>query len=138
MTRLPSIGTAPRAFVLALLLAPLLWRCSAIPNPTKAEKLDDIPPEAIARLDAMPELSGGHASVVETLGEVDGVSCRREFFKGMPPSWEDAVRRTKYRALQRGADAIANLDCGKPQGTSLTTMCYESIRCTATAVRTRP
>ena len=99
------------------------------------EQLDDIPEAMIPQLDAMPVISGENVVVID---DVEGVSCRRRtlsWFKGMPASWEDAVRRTKYRALQKGANAIAELSCEQPKGSSLTTMCIESIRCTARAVR---
>jgi hypothetical protein len=119
-----------------LALAVCLQGCS-LPNPVKMEHLDDIPAEVVPRLDAMRELRGDKSNAFETLGAVEGVSCKRTFYKGMPASWEDAVRRAKYRALQLGADAITDLDCSRPQGSSLTTMCYESIRCTASAVRTQ-
>jgi hypothetical protein len=45
------------------------------------------------------------------------------------------VRRTKFRAMQAGGNAITDLSCDAPQGRSLTTLCLESIRCTARAVR---
>lgn len=117
-----------------LLLAALLAGC-ALPNPTKMEQLDDIPESMIPQLDAMPELRD---DVGVAIDNVEGVSCRRRtltLLKGTPASWEDAVRRAKYRALQKGANAIANLSCEQPKGGSLTTMCLESIRCTARAVR---
>jgi len=114
---------------LPLLAAVLLGGCS-LPNPTRMEHLDDIPAAMIPQLDAMPVLDEG-AVAIES---VEGVSCRRAY-KGMPASWEDAVRRTKYRALQKGGNAIAKLSCEQPKAGSFTTMCFESIRCTAQAVR---
>ncbi|HEX2648997.1 MAG TPA: hypothetical protein VHN19_03560 [Burkholderiales bacterium] len=110
----------------------LLGGC-ALPNPTKMERLDDIPEAMVAQLDAMPVLQDDRVPRV-SIEEVEGVSCRRAW-KGMPASWDDAVRRTKYRALQKGANAIADLSCERPQGRSFTTMCFESIRCTARAVK---
>ena len=123
--------SAPRLLALA---AVLLGGCS-LPNPTKMEQLDEIPEAMIPQLDAMPVVQPENAVSIEN---VEGVSCRRRtlaYFKGTPASWEDATRRAKYRALQKGANAIANLSCEQPKGGSFTTMCFESIRCTATAVR---
>lgn len=108
----------------------LLGGC-ALPNPMKMEQLDDIPAALIPQLDAMPVLQDDSVIAIDN---VEGVSCRRAYFKAMPASWEDAVRRAKYRALQKGGNAIANLSCEAPKGGSLTTMCFESIRCTARAV----
>ena len=108
----------------------------AIPNPTKVEVLDDIPAAKIPEIDAVPEILAGKLAAMrhEPLVNVTGVSCRR-VYKGIPPSWEDAVRRTKFRAMQAGGNAITDLSCDAPQGRSLTTLCLESIRCTARAVR---
>jgi len=114
-----------------LCAAALVGGCS-LPS-VKVEHLDDIPEAAIAQLDAMPVLQDD-GTPRQPIGDVEGVSCRRAY-KGMPASWEDAVRRTKYRALEKGGDAIAELSCERPKGRSLSTMCLESIRCTARAVR---
>ena len=114
-----------------LVAVALLGGCS-LPS-VKVEHLDDIPDAMIAQLDAMPVLQSD-STPRQVIEDVEGVSCRRAY-KGMPASWEDAVRRTKYRALQKGANAIADLSCERPQGRSLSTMCFESIRCTARAVR---
>jgi hypothetical protein len=121
----------------ALLLAAAAFVAGcALPNPTKMEVLDDIPADRIAEIDAVPEILVGKLAALrhEALANVTGVSCRR-VYKGTPPSWEDAVRRAKFRAMQAGGNAITNLSCDSPQGRSLTTLCLESIRCTAQAVR---
>ncbi|HUK06122.1 MAG TPA: hypothetical protein VLV90_13690 [Burkholderiales bacterium] len=122
----------PRAPVWAAALAAA--GCSLSLPTVNVEKVDDIPEAQIARIDAIPEIPQADATRFETIGPVAGVSCRRAY-KGTPASWEDAIRRTKYRALQIGGDAIAALSCGKPEGTSMSTFCLESIRCTASALR---
>ena len=116
--------------------AALLAGC-AMPNPLEAERVEDIPPEKIAAADALPELDGNKLAGLryESLAGVAGVSCRRAW-KGTPPSWGDAVRRTKYHALQLGGNAITELNCELPKVRSLTTLCLESIRCTARAIKT--
>lgn len=86
-----------------LLAVALLGGC-ALPNPTRMERLDDIPEAMVAQLDAMPVLQDDRVPRV-SIEEVEGVSCRRAW-KGMPASWNDAVRRTKYRALARQAGAL--------------------------------
>ena len=121
--------------VTSVAIAALLSGC-AIPNPTAMEHLDDIPFAKFSEIDAIPEIPTNTLSTTPhaTLADVVGVSCRRSF-GGQAASWEDAVRRTKYRAMQKGANAIANLSCGPPEGRSLTTLCFESIRCTASAIQ---
>jgi hypothetical protein len=119
-----------------LLAAAALVAGCALPNPTKMEHLDDMPDAKIPEIDAVPEILAGKLAAArhESLAEVTGVSCQRTW-KGTPPSWEDAVRRTKFRAMQAGGNAITGLNCDSPRGRSLTTLCFESIRCTARAIR---
>ena len=120
---------------LSLVAAALAAGC-AMPNPTKMEQLDDMPEAKFPEIDAVPEIPAGKLAAMrhEPLAEVAGVSCRRAW-KGTPPSWEDAIRRTKFRAMQAGGNAIASLSCELPQGRSLTTLCLETIRCSARAIR---
>jgi hypothetical protein len=134
------MNSSRRALVATILSAAvsfLLAGCaSSIPRNVK---LDDIPADQVARIDALPEAApGGYTK----LGDVEGISCNHRSPK-TSASWEDAVRRTKFRALKMGADAIADLDCGLPKegpllsrltGYVLST-CEETIRCTASAVR---
>ncbi len=119
----------------------LLGGCaSSIPRNVK---LDDIPADQVAAIDALPEVAQGvPASAYTKLGDVEGISCNQRASK-TAASWEDAVRRTKYRAMQKGANAIADLNCELPkQGPLLSRLtgyvlstCEETIRCTASAVR---
>ena len=120
----------------ALLAVTALAAGCSLPNPTAMEHLDDIPPAEFPAIDAIPDLAADSLRTVPhtSLAEISGVSCRRTY-GGASPSWEDAVRRTKYRAMQNGANAITNLTCGFPEGKSLTTLCLESIRCTASGIR---
>jgi hypothetical protein len=113
----------------------VLGACS-IPKPWERVELDDIPAGKFAEIDALPEIradTGTRIPPYASLGPVEGVSCKRS--KKEVASWEDAIRRTKYRAMQKGGNAITNLHCEEPKGKSLTTLCYESVRCTANAVQ---
>jgi len=85
--------------------------------------LDEIPVERIAEIDAIQEIKDGTAHT--PLGAVEGISCRRSSKE--LASWEDSVRRTKLRAMQKGGNAITDLSCEQPKGRSLTTLCLESF-----------
>ena len=124
-----------RRSALLLAVAALVAGCT-LPNPTRMEFLDDLPEARLAEIDALPEILATRLGSVrhEVLGDVAGVSCRRTW-KGTPPGWEDALRRTKFRAIQAGGNAFTHLNCELPKGRSLTTLCLESIRCTARAIR---
>ena len=126
---------------LALLL--VLVGCSLVP--AKAPELDDIPADKVAEIDALPEVPGEPlpTQVYVDLGMVEGISCQHSR-KEPSASWDDAVRRTKFRAIKKGANAIANLSCETPRGgtvigrwtsTFMNRECIESIRCTASAVK---
>jgi hypothetical protein len=106
-----------------------------VPEPWERVRLDDIPEDKIAEIDRVPEIEAQPlpTAAYADLGPVEGVSCKRSSRE--VASWEDAIRRTKYRAMQKGGNAIANLSCEAPKGLSATTLCRESIRCTASAVK---
>jgi hypothetical protein len=105
-------------------------------TPGNSENLDAIPAARRAEIDAMPEVEENKLGMqaYETLGKVEGISCKRSFW-GSAPSWEETVRRTKYEAMKKGANAISNLACGLPEGRSYFKLCFDSIRCTADAIR---
>jgi hypothetical protein len=99
---------------------------------------DEFPAAMRAEIDAMPEVADKDLRMKphETLGKVEGIMCKRSYW-GSAPSWDETVRRTKYEAMKQGANAIANLACGLPEGRSYTKLCFDSIRCTADAIRLR-
>jgi len=115
----------------------LLGACS-VPTPSTVVFLDDLPKAQLRQIDAMPVLDDEQLAKTahEELGEVESVSCKRSYF-GPPATWEDAIQRIKYRALRLGGNAVAKLDCGNPRKKLFAEFCFESIHCTASAVRTR-
>jgi hypothetical protein len=115
-----------------LLVIALLAGCA---TPGSLEDLEEIPAAKLAAINAMPEVGDKELAMqpYETLGRVESVSCRRSY-RGPAPSWEETVRRTKYEAMKKGANAIANLACGPAEGPSLTKLCFDSIRCAADAI----
>jgi len=65
---------------------------------------------------------------------VEGISCKNK-------TWEpaatktDAINQAKYWAYEMGADALLNIQCDHPRGTTTSYNCWESITCTAQAIR---
>jgi uncharacterized protein YbjQ (UPF0145 family) len=51
-----------------------------------------------------------------------------------PASKEDAINQLRHHAKQRGGNAVGNLHCASPEGTSLGQNCWNSITCTGTAL----
>jgi len=105
---------------------------------SSSENLEDSPAAKRAEIDAMPAVGDKELSTQphESLGKVEGVSCKRSYWDSAP-SWDETVRRTKYEAMKKGANAIANLECGLPEGRSYIKLCFDSIRCTAEAIQFR-
>lgn len=70
----------------------------------------------------------------QVLNVVEGISCKNKV-------WEEAATKTaaitqaKYWAQQKGADAITNVQCGSVQGASLAYNCWQSVSCTAEAIK---
>jgi len=117
----------------------LVQGCSSIP---RLVELDEIPSAKIAEIDALPEVARTPAMAYQELGMVEGISCRQRS-STEPASWQDALRRAKFRAMQKGANAFTDLECEPPKpgpflsritGYVMST-CNETIRCTVSAVR---
>lgn len=68
------------------------------------------------------------------LNIVEGISCKNMTWD--PPATKiDAINQTKFWAYELGASAVLNLQCDAPRGTSTTYNCWESITCTAQAIK---
>lgn len=65
---------------------------------------------------------------------VEGISCKNKAWD--PPATKtDAINQAKYWAFEIGADALLNIQCDFPHGTTITYNCWESITCTAQAIK---
>ena len=65
---------------------------------------------------------------------VEGISCKNKVWDHAATK-TDAIFQTRYWAQQMGANGIANLQCEVPRGTTTTYNCWESITCTAEAIK---
>lgn len=68
------------------------------------------------------------------LGPITATSCKNKMWD-KDASNEDATNQLRLLARQRGGNAVGNLVCEAPQGTSLATNCWQSITCTGTALK---
>jgi uncharacterized protein YbjQ (UPF0145 family) len=97
-------------------------------------KIDQQPLEVRNKAMAMPIIGAGQKADYTVVTMVEGNSCKNKM-------WDPAATRTaaieqiKFHALESGADAVANVQCGQREGTSTNTNCWELISCTAEAVR---
>ena len=65
---------------------------------------------------------------------VEGISCKNKVWDHAATK-TDALFQTKHWAREAGADAITNLQCDSPRGTTVTYNCWESVTCTAEAIK---
>ena len=65
---------------------------------------------------------------------VEGISCKNKVWDH-PATKTDAINQAKYWAFEIGADALLNIQCDYPRGTTTTYNCWESITCTAQAIK---
>jgi hypothetical protein len=68
------------------------------------------------------------------LGPVTATSCKNKIWD-KDATTGDAINQLRLLSRQRGGNAVGNLVCEQPQGTSLATNCWASITCTGTAIR---
>jgi len=65
---------------------------------------------------------------------VEGNSCKNKLWDPAATK-SDAIHQARYHAMEMDADEITSLNCEDPRGTSLSTNCWESITCTARAIK---
>lgn len=68
------------------------------------------------------------------LNIVEGISCKNKTWDPAATR-SDAIFQARYWAKQMGADGITNLQCDHPRGTTTTYNCWESITCSAEAIK---
>lgn len=101
-------------------------------------KIADLPPEKQSALKAIKvyepsERSGGSYDVI---GDLTGNSCKNLMWEPSP-SRDDAIDQMRHLASERGANGITDIKCEQPRGTSFATNCWESLTCTAKAIKVK-
>lgn len=91
-------------------------------------------PEALNKANAVPIIGAGQRVDYQVLTIVEGHSCQNKL-TDPPATRVGAIEQVRLHALEAGATAIANLQCGQREGTSTRTNCWELISCTAEAVK---
>ena len=65
---------------------------------------------------------------------VEGISCKNKIWDHAATK-TDAIFQAKHWAREAGADAVTSIQCDHPRGTTTTYNCWESITCTAEAIK---
>lgn len=65
---------------------------------------------------------------------VEGISCKNKTWDRAATK-TDAINQAKYWAHEMGANGLLNIQCDHPRGTTTTYNCWESITCTAQAIK---
>ena len=121
-----------RAIVLSVSIS--LMGCVGPLVPVK--KLDELPVEARREVLAMPIYNESQLSQMKysVMNVVEGISCKNKTWDPAATK-TDAINQAKYWAREMGADALINIQCDQPRGTTTTYNCWESITCTAQAIK---
>jgi len=70
----------------------------------------------------------------QIINVVEGISCKNKTWDPAATK-TDAINQAKYWAYEMGAEALMNIQCEHPRGTTTTYNCWESITCTAQAIK---
>lgn len=120
-----------RKIAITLLLVASLAGCVGTFVPIQTAETTGV--GAIKAATSLPVVSADEASKLTSLGEVAGYSCKNKLWS--PDATEQAAtHQVKLAAVQRNAKAVTGLVCAAG-GTSLATNCWQSVKCTATALQ---
>ena len=124
-----------RKFYISLVALALTGCGTMVPN----VKMDDMTVEHRRAVNALEifnqnQLTGKTYSIITI---VEGISCKNKVWDAAATR-TDALFQVKHWAREAGADAITNVQCDSPRGTTVTYNCWESITCTAEAIKFKP
>lgn len=71
-----------------------------------------------------------------TLKPLQATSCKNKLWDASA-SQQNAIAQLRVLSRQAGGNAVGNMTCDAPYGTSTRTNCWESIICRGTAITTR-
>jgi pectin methylesterase-like acyl-CoA thioesterase len=120
-----------KKIALAIVVGLLLSACVGTFVPIQTAETTGV--GAIKAATVIPVVSADEASKLTSLGEVSGYSCKNKLWDA-DATEEAATHQVKLSAVQRNAKAVTGLVC-TPGGTSLATNCWQSVKCTATALQ---
>lgn len=111
----------------------LLTGCVGPLVPVK--KIDELPLSVKREVLSLPiynesQLTGKNYKIINI---VEGISCKNKTWDPAATK-TDAINQAKYWAYEQGANALTNIQCEMPRGTTTTYNCWESITCTAQAL----
>ena len=124
-----SLYRASLVCIASVLLA--LEGCAPFVEVIQVEEQQAKQLQAKVRIIPSGELKPGEYT---SLGPVLATSCKLMLWDP-DSSPEDATNQLLYKAEQKGANGLYNVNCGPMEGTSLSKNCWNSFRCTATAVK---
>lgn len=101
--------------------------------------IDELPLEQRRAILSMPIYNADQLAdrTYSILAIAEGLSCKNKTWDPAATK-TDAIRQVKYWAYETGADAIMNVDCDSPRGTSTSYNCWDSVSCTAQATSVSP
>jgi len=118
---------------LSILIVVALTGCGAMVPTVKVDYMSVEQRRAINSLEIYntTQLIGKSYSIITI---VEGISCKNKVWDHAATK-TDALFQAKHWAREAGADAIKNVQCDSPRGTTVTYNCWESVTCTAEAIK---
>jgi hypothetical protein len=125
-----------KSLALASLLTATLAVLTACGAMVPIVKFNEMPVEQRRAVNALEiynttQLIGKNYSIITI---VEGISCKNKVWDHAATK-TDALFQAKHWAREAGADAITNIQCDSPRGTTVTYNCWESVTCTAEAIK---
>jgi hypothetical protein len=119
--------------IILITTASLITGCGAL---VPVAKIDELKIETKRKVLSMPiynesQLTGKKYTI---LNYVEGISCKNKTWDPAATK-TDAINQAKYWAYEMGAEGMLNIQCEQPRGTTTTYNCWESITCTAQAIK---
>jgi len=122
--------------ILLLVLIILLSGCVSVGPLVPVKQMDKIPLEQKRKILSLPIYNESQLfnKSYMIINIVEGISCKNKTWDPAATK-TDAINQAKYWAYEMGVDALMNIKCEYPRGTTTTYNCWESITCTAQAIK---
>ncbi len=118
-------------------ILPLLLLLSGCVGPlVPVKNMEEVPLQLKREILSMPIYNEGQLfqKQYSVINIVEGISCKNKTWDPAATK-TDAINQAKYWAYEMGADALLNIQCDHPRGTTTSYNCWESITCTAQAIK---
>ena len=132
-----TLTAQPRKDMTIIKVLPLFILLSGCLGPlVPVKNMDEVPFQLKRQVLSMPIYNESQLfqKQYKVINIVEGISCKNKTWDPAATK-TDAINQAKYWAYEMGADALLNIQCDNPRGTTTSYNCWESITCTAQAIK---